>query len=270
MLILPIVNKNRILNVHISLKNASKIRRRVSYNDTNESEIIVNGKKLSESIYNNSKNYNDTLNFIRNNSLLYPRSYLITTKEERNSNLYDVYEVAPPPKKVNESLDDLYGRVITDMRKEIPGSNNGRYLSFAQIGLDKYLTDEKIYKLQRIVKDVRDTSKWPALFEKEGISDLSSTLDFIRNFDCTVVTDTTIPEASLQDTLKALDVIHTRDSKNLKNYYNMALSNRDIYAKISYINNIIYNEPLNLIQSKSQKEKRLIKKKEEVEYRNVA
>jgi len=126
MLILPIVNKNRILNVHIKLKNASKVRHRVNFRDTLESEIIVNGKKLSESIYNNSKNYSDTISFVRNNSLLYPRNYLVTTKEERQSNLYDVYEVAPPPKKVNESLDILYGRVLTDMRKEIPGSNNGK------------------------------------------------------------------------------------------------------------------------------------------------
>lgn len=266
MLILPIVNKNRILNVHITLKHAEKVRKRVSFPDAQESEIIVNGKKLSESIYNDSRDYNAALNFIRYNTMHYPRNYLITTRGERDSNLYDVYEVAPPPRKVNDGLDNLYGRVLTDMRKEIPGTNNGRYISFEKVGLGKSITDEKIMKLQKIVKEERDTSKWPILFEQAGIADLTDTINFIRNFDCTVVTDTTIPEDSLNDTLKALEVIHTRDSKNLRNYYNMALENRDIYAKLSYINQIVYNQPLNLIQSNRQKQ--LIKHKEQ--YNNAA
>lgn len=266
MLILPIVNKNRILNVQITLRNAEKVRSRVRMEDANSSDIIVNGKKLSESIYNHSTSYSDTVNFVRSNSLLYPRNYLVTTKGVENTPYYDVYEVAPPPKKVNEELDNLYGRVLTDMRKETPGTNNGKYLSFESIGLGNKLTDEKILKLQKIVKEVRDPSKWPMLFEQEGIADLTDTIHFIQNFDCTVVTDTTIPENSLQDTLKALEVIHTRDSKHLRRYYNMALENRNIYAKLSYINQIIYHEPLNLIQSKKQKQKQYYKEME----KNVA
>lgn len=268
MLILPIVNKNRILNVHITLKDAEKVRKRVSFPDANESEIIVNGKKLSESIYNNSKDYEAPLNFVRFNLLHYPRNYLITTRQEKDSNFYDVYEVAPPPRKVSDSLDNLYGRVLTDMRKEIPGSNNGKYISFEKVGLGKNITDEKIMKLQKIVKEERDTNKWPELFEREGIADLNDTLNFIRIFDCTVVTDTTIPEDSLNDTLKALEVIHTRDSRNLRNYYNMALENRDIYAKLSYINQIIYNQPLNLIHSNRQK--KFVILKEGVQLNNAA
>ena len=259
MLILPIVNKNRILNVQITLRNAEKVRSRVRMEDAKSSDIIVNGKKLSESIYNNSTNYNDTVAFVRSNSLLYPRNYLVTTKGAHDSSYYDVYEVAPPPKKVSEELDNLYGRVLTDMRKETPGTNNGKYLSFESIGLGDKLTDEKIMKLQKIVREVRDTSKWPRLFEQEGIADLTDTINFIQNFDCTVVTDTTIPESSLQDTLKALEVIRTRDSKHLRNYYNMALENRNIYAKLSYINQIVYNEPLRLIQSKNQRQKQYYK-----------
>ncbi len=270
MLILPIVNKNRILNVQITLKNAEKIKTKVSYKDASESEIIVNGKKLSESIYNDSKDYVSPINFIRYNTMHYKRNYLVTTRQERDSKLYDVYEVAPPPQKVNDELDDLYGRVLTDMRKEIPGTNNGKYLSFEKAGIGKNLSDDKIMKLQRIVKQERDSSKWPELFEKAGISDLDKTIDFLKNFDCTVVTDTTIPEDSLNDTLKALEIVHTRDSKSLRNYYNIALTNREIYSKLSYINQIIYNKPLNLIQSRNQKQKQLIKHIEEVQLNNVA
>ena len=48
MLILPIVNKRRVMNVQIRLKDASKVRRGVCYDDAGESEIIVNREKFSE------------------------------------------------------------------------------------------------------------------------------------------------------------------------------------------------------------------------------
>ncbi len=254
MLILPIVNKNRILNVQVTLKDAQKIHTGVAFENVDSSEIIVNGKKLSESIYTASCGDREALNFVRNNSMLYQRDYIVTTKEENNTSLYDVYQVSPPPKRVSDGLDNLYGRVLTDMRKESPRSNKGRYLSFKKIGLGDNLTEEKIAILQRIVKEVRDTSKWPELFERAGIADLTDTIQFIRNFDCTVVKDTTIPESSIEDAIKALEIIHTRDYKNLKNYYETALGNSDIYKKLSYISKMIYNEPLNLIKSNAQKE----------------
>lgn len=259
MLILPIVNRNRILNVEVKLKNSAKIRSGVKFDDALESDIIVNGKKLSESMYKDEKDSSAILDFIRGNSLVYKRNYLVTTREKADSSLYDVYEVSQPPKKVNDSLDELYTSVVTDMRKEIPGIKRGRYISFEKIGIDKHLTDEKISKLQRIVKDVRDTRQWPILFEEAGIADLPQIIDFINNFDCTVINDSTIPEDSIQDVLKSLEQLNTRDARNLRNYYNMALANQNIYAKISYINKLIYDRPLSLIQSKSQRQKQLIK-----------
>ena len=100
------------------------------------------------------------------------------------------------------------------------------------------------------------------MFEKEGIADVGNTLDFINNFECTVVSNTTIPEASMQDTLKALGSINTRDFRQLNNYYTMAQKNAKIYKKISRINKIMYDEPLTLIQSERQKQ--LVKKPNEV------
>lgn len=269
MLILPIVNKNRVMNVHIKIKSAEKIRTGVSFSDAKESEIIVNREKFSDSIFSNSKEISAPIEFVRSKSILYPRNYLITTKQEPSSTLYDVYEVAQPPKKVNDSLDKLYSCALTDMRKEVPGNKRGRYVSFAKLGLEDHLTDEKIAKLQKIVKE-NASEEWPKLFQKEGIADLKETLDFIDTFECTVISDTTIPEDSLQDVLKSLEVINTRDSRNLKNYYNTAQSNRDIYSKISYINQIIYKKPLSLIKSSKEKQKQLVKVKEESEYKNVA
>lgn len=268
MLILPIVNKNRVMNVSIRLRGAAKIRQGVYSEGTRESEIIVNREKFSESSFKDSKDVSAAVNFIRSRSLLHPRSFLVTTKSEADSSCYDVYEVAQPPKKVNDNLDKLYSKAITDLRKEIPGrKDRGRYVSFEELGIDKHLTNEKISKLQEIVRNERDTSKWPQLFKEAGIADLSETLEFINNFECTVIADSTIPETSLQDTINAMADLNTREFRHLNKYYSRAKSNTDIYTKISYINKIIYDQPLTLINSRRQNPKQLIKKKDESEYR---
>ena len=263
MLILPIVNRNRVMNVEIRLRNARRIKTNVFSTEAQESDIIVNREKFSNSIFKDSREENAPTDFIRSKSILYPRNFLVTTKTRTYSNNYDVYELPQPPRKVNACLDKLYGKAITDLRKKIPGvKNRGRYVSFEKLGMAEYLTDDKIAKLQRIVKEERDQSKWPEIFEKEGIADVGNTLDFINNFECTVVSDTTIPESSMQDTLKSLEIINTRDYKNLNNYYKMAKRNAAIYTKISYINKIMYDKPLTLIQS--EKQKQLVKKPNEV------
>ena len=269
MLILPITNKEpstnteRILYVGVRLRNAKKIEPSVFYKYENESDIIVNREKFSNSIYKDIREENAPTDFIRSKSILYPRNFLVTTKINTDSKSYDVYEVEQPPRKVNECLDRLYGKAITDLRKEIPGvKNRGRYVSLEKLGMDKYLTTEKIDKLQEIVSEEKDQSKWPELFEKAGIADVSSTIDFINNFEWTVVSDTTIPEKSMQDVLKSLSIINTKDFRQLNKYYVMAKRNADIYRKISRINKIMYDEKLTLIQSERQKQ--LVKKQNEV------
>lgn len=267
MLILPIVNRNRIMSVQITIKNAEKIRTDVRFDDADESEIIVNREKFSESIFN-TKDKTAPIDFVRSKSLLYPRNYLITTKERSNSKYYDLYEVGQPLKKVSDGLDELYSKVLTDMRKEIPGHNRGRYISFKELGLDKELTEDNIGTIQNIVKN-ENKSKWAKLFEEAGISSIIDTIKFMNTFDAKIVADTTIPEDSLSDVLKSLEVINTRDSRNLRKFYNTALDNQEIYAKLSYINKLVFNKPF-LIKTKDERNKQLIKIKNESEYDNVA
>lgn len=262
MLVLPIVNKNRVMNVRVKLKNAHKVRRGVSFSDAEKSDIIINRKKFSESSYKHSKDKTAAIDFIRSKTIQYPRDFLVTTEEGISSTLYDVYQVSPPPAKVNDSLDKLYDKAITDLRKEIPNTiKRGRYVSFEELGFNEYLTEDKIAKLQKVVRET-DEEEWPMAFQKEGIADLRDTISFINNFECTVISDTTIPEDSLQTTLKALSVLNSRDYKNLNKYYRTAKSNADIYTKMSYINKIIYDKPLSLIQSEKQKTKELVKERE--------
>lgn len=270
MLILPIVNKNRVLNVEVKLKKAEKVRSGVVLENTSESEVVVNGKKYSDSSYQKETDDTSVVDFIRNTSLLQRKDFLITTREESESNLYDVYAVSQPLPTVNPALDNLYANVITDMRKEIPGVRRGRYLSFEKLGMDRYLTDEKIAKLQGIVRGERDQSRWPQLFEQAGIADLPKTLDFVNMFDCTVISDTTIPEEMIQSTIQLMEPLQTKDYKSLKKYYEIAQSNREVYSRLSLVNKLIYDRPYELIRTKTQKQKQYVKVKENGENKQAA
>ena len=162
-------------------------------------------------------------------------------------------------------MDNLYGKAILDLKNEIPEvPNRGRYVSFDDLGISQELTNEKISRLQHIVKEERDSSKWPKLFQEAGIMDLDDTIHFLRQFDCRVLADFTMAEDSLQDTLNSLKAINTRDYRNLKKYYEMAKGNADTYTKLSYIHKVLYNKPFALIRAKSDA-KQLVKKMDEVE-----
>ena len=266
MLILPIVNRRRVLNVEIKLKNSEKVRTGVVLENTGESEVVVNGKKFTDSSYHNNGNSKyGVVDFIRNASIRNKKDFFITTRENSDSNTYDVYAVGQPHPKVNEELDSLYESVVTDMRKEIPGIKRGRYISFEKLGIDKHLSEEKIALLQEIVKEERDQRKWPMLFAKNGISDLVETLNFVDMFDCQVISDTTIPEDTILDTISSLEPLQTKDYRNWKNYYEMAKNNAEIYKKLSLINKSLHSKPYDLIQSKRQREKQKVKVKEKNE-----
>ena len=152
MLVFPIVSNHHVMNVELRLKSAEKIRQGVRIKDAKESEIIVNSEKYSNSSYFKSKDDTKEVDFIRSKSILYPRNYYVTTKTMKNSSLYDVYTVSQPPRKVSSSLDALYSKAVTDLRSETPGvSNNGRYVSFQDLGFGEEITDEKINKLKQII-----------------------------------------------------------------------------------------------------------------------
>ena len=252
MLILPIVNNGKVFNVQVSLRNAKKTQKNTTLEAIKESEVIVNGKKFSDSSFNDDQ----IVDFIRYNSLNVARDYMVTTRDRQDSKYYDVYEVAMPPSKVNNNLDNLYLKAITDMRKEIPDSrNNGKYISLDRLGFNEYLTDEKLDRMKSIVTSVSNTESWPILFEQAGVADMASTINFLNIFDCTVVPGTTIDENYLTGLLDDFEKIHSRDFKSLNNYYNIAKGNREVYKKLSKVYTTLYKEPYRLIQSEKQRAK---------------
>ena len=81
MLILPIINKNRILNVCFKLKNTEII----GSDDVNPSDIVINNLKFSN--YNKVSQYD----FIVNNAYRNSSNIKINTLSRSNSKTYDIY-----------------------------------------------------------------------------------------------------------------------------------------------------------------------------------
>ena len=260
MLILPMTNKKKILNVELKLKGVTKVKEKVHYKGIEEKEIVVSRACFSNSTYESKET--SYLEFIRNRSVNYPHPFFVTTKYQKNTNQYDVYELKQPPKKVNNNLDTLYGRVLLDLMNEIPGEEHrGRYISLEKLGIGDILTNEKILKLQRIISTEKDTSKWDTLFQQEEVYDLVETLNFLHSFRC-ILLKGSITEENFQDNLSIFENIHTREYRNLKNYYEIAQSNTIIYSRLAYIHKLLYDKPFTFIESP----KKFIKKREEKEY----
>lgn len=251
MLVLPIVNRDRIMHVRVGLKGVKKFDGSVILEGTKESDVIVNQQSFSESSYLHDKEDSSVVNFIRNTSLINHNDFLVTTREESASKRYDVYQVKQPPKFINPALDNLYASVITDMRKEIPNVKRGRYLSLEKLGLGDHLSEEKISMLRNIVQ-TEDRNRWPQLFEQAGIADIPQTLEFLNYFDWTVISSTTISEQTIQSFLTAMEPLNTQEYRNFKKYYQMAQSNQKIYSRLSIAYHSIYNQPYSLIRSGNQ------------------
>ena len=115
------------------------------------------------------------------------------------------------------------------------------------------MTDEKIARLQQIVQEEKDRSRWPRLFEQAGIADIPYMLEFLNHFDCTVISNTTLPEATLQSILALLEPTQISVYKEASKYYKIAKSNEKIYDKLKVAYHSIYQGPYRLIMSEKQK-----------------
>lgn len=254
MLVLPIVNRNRILNVKICFKAAKKIKKSVKYNDVQASDIVVNNIIFSQSVYHNEKvAANNIMKFIRNSSVMNKGTFFVSTKEEDDSDLYDVYEIDYPGTKVTEGLDDLFGSVVLDLKNKIPDREKGRYVDFERLGITDHITEEKLEKLAFIANHV-DENYHKAIIEN-GLESMIQTLSFLELFDCVVIEKSSIKLDDFQKVLNILNNIHSKDSKILNNYLNIALANQEAYSKLSKLYNIVYNESFSWIHSHSDKVK---------------
>lgn len=259
MLVLPIINRDKVFNVEVTLKDLQLVNDNNILNEYNPSDIIAGGKSFLDSEISEK----DMLDFIRFNSIRNLNNFLITTKEN-NKKDFNTYEVSPALVKINNELDELYKKVILDIRyKDISKNGNGYYLSFDKIGFNNFLSDDKINLLENITNTVKDTSTWDSLFEKVNISDLVKSMDFLdKYFEFTVIPSSIINEGELIKIINSLEKVRSRDYKMLNNYYIIAKGNQDVYKKLSKINKCLTKEPYKLIMSKKQK--KLVRVNEDV------
>lgn len=269
MVVMPILNTNknnvtRIYNVEVKLKNANMVRESVRLKNIKESDIIIGGLSFNDSIYNvKNKEDNAVVNFIRNTNLrCHKEEFLVTTRTHSDSNLYDLYSIEIPPKKITSGLDNLLGKILLDIQKKIPDRKRGRYISLRRLGVDDHITNEKLEKLQYIVKNSRDKSRWKYLFFTNGISNLKDTLDFLQLFEFTIIDEATMREDKFKELLTTFRYTEGKDYRNLRNYYEIAKENQEVYQLLTYMNRLIYDKPLNLITSK-KKSKVLVKANEQ-------
>ena len=255
MLVLPIINRGRILNVKIELADAKKIKENINIDGIKESDIIITGPtgtNLKDSSYNN-KNVSpeEITEFIRNNNKMSKTGFMVTTKTRSDSNTYDIYGIPNPPKKVSNGLDRLYGSMILDLKNEIPRTpSKVRYVDFEKMNIFDTITEEKLEKLELIAQNLN--SNYQNELNNNNLNDLIETLEFLKLFNCEVIESSSIKLDKYIDVMNFFYTINNKDSKNINNYYKTAFLNKRNYSNLSKLYNIVYKDSLNWIQSKNK------------------
>jgi len=265
MLVLPIVNRDRIMNVRISLKNVHKIKSGVKYDDIRASDLIVNNNSFTDSSYGLERiEPANIIQFIRNSSIRDKKSFFVSTKEEDYSDLYDLYEIDYPLEKVTEGLDKLFGSAVLDLKDEIPGRIKGRYVDFEMLGVTDHITDDELERLECIAKSSIDN--YAKIIKDNNLETLIDTLGFLELFDCEVIENSTVKLEIFKKNLGVFNAIHSKDIKRLNYYLDLALANQEAYSRLSRLYNIVYNDSLKWIHNSKDK----IKIKKTLEKKEVA
>lgn len=250
MLVVPMVNGKNIVNIKVEFKDLENINYSTYLANVSEGEIIANGKNYSESPLNvkNGNEYTNVTKFIRANSLSTRNSFItITTREEIDSDLYDVYSAPLPPRYVSDGLDKLYGAALIDCCKQIPDCPKGRNISLKKLGVLENIDEEKIKKLREVVRSNKLTNT-------KEFSEIMETLDFIKIFNFELINNSVLSKELIEYQIETLKPTNTDLYKKIKTYYQTALDNEDVYKRLVYMNRLLYDTPLNLIKIKPREE----------------
>lgn len=254
MLIMPIKNEGRILNVAISLVSARKIGTSSSFLESGPSNVIINKRFFSESSYYNKKNdASVVVDFIHNNNIaVNSSSFYVTTKFDSNNSSYDVYEVDVPNHKLGVGLNSLFGECVMDLCCEGPDIEKGRNISLSRLGISNHITDERLEKLEYLANNLGKINTLNYIKEND-LQDLIDTIEFLDLFDCTVISKSSIKCDDMESMLQSLKNTSNNTYKELKKYYDMAQDNARIYSRLSKLYHIVYNRPYSWIHSSKEK-----------------
>ena len=153
MIVLPIVNRERILNVEVTLKDVSKVGNKAADFNINSSDIIIHNKKYNDSFYSKSvATPKSVMSFLRENGKIGKSNILVTTKADEKG-LFDIYDVKYPSDKVSDGLDNLIGTLLLDLKNE-SNSQKGRYLDLYKLGVFNIITEERLTDLEFLSKNM--------------------------------------------------------------------------------------------------------------------
>ena len=253
MIVLPIINRDRVLNIEVGLKNCIKIARGINDFNMLPSDIMVNHNRYSESFYSkNIASCKSVMEFIRSNSKMAKASILVSTKL-REDGSYDIYEVKLTKDKVSDGLDNLIGTLILDLKNENI-NQKGRYLDLNKLGVFDLITEDKLNSLE-YAKDNMEYLNISKYIDENKLRDLFRLVDAMNDFDFTIIKKSVISENSFLEFTHFLEPTNSKDYNSLNNYYNLAKNNKNEYSKLSYLYKTVNNKPLDLIHNSHEKVK---------------
>lgn len=244
MVILPLLYKEKIYNVKVSLKESSELSKNELYDFSFEGDIIIYNQNYNSSSYNTKEApLNNIIQFIRANSLYSsdPIFYVVSRKDQVGN--IRISQVLFPNQKVTDGLDALYSSVIQNMRRDIPNHSKDRNISLKKLEVAEHVTEPKL----KVVRKAMDRR------EKEGpknevVLEMERTLLFLDQFDCSVLSSTAIEEKTMQSMLGTMDNLNTDVAREMKNYYQTAKENGNDYAKLDHLSQILRGESLDWLK----------------------
>ncbi len=266
MVIIPIINNNKIKQVKIELVDVYKTGKEINSNNIEESDIIIGSSSFKASRFNiKNQPLSSILEFIRTSYINNTSSTLISTKYYNSEHNYDLYQINPPLKSITSGLDNLYASIILDLKNRIPDAIKGKYIDLEKLNLTSHITDEKLELLQIIASNLQNNESkkdYQKMLQENGLEDLIETLKFMKLFYCEIIPSASIDIDNYKKVLESMNKVNTKEAKDLKKLYTMAKNNEKAYYKLSKLYNIVYNEPLHWIHS--SKEKTKVKQTDEI------
>lgn len=266
MIIIPIINNNKIKQVKIELANIYKIEKDKDYSSIEANDIIIGSESFKNSRFNKkNQSISSILDFIRTSYIHSKSPTLISTKYYNSEHNYDLYQINPPLKSITTGLDNLYASIILDLKNCIPDAIKGKYIDLEKLELTSHITDEKLELLQIIASNLQQNESkkdYLKILQENELDNLIETLRFMELFYCEIIPNASIDIDNYKKVLKSMSKVNTKEAKDLKNLYIIAKNNEQSYYKLSKLYNIVYNEPLHWIHS--SKEKAKIKQTDEI------
>lgn len=253
MIVLPIVNRERILNVEVTLKDASKVGSKTADFNIDSSDIVIHNKKYNGSFYSKGIATPKTvMKFLRENGKIGKSNILVTTKADEKG-LFDIYDVNYPGDKVSDGLDNLIGTLLLDLKNE-SNFQKSRYLDLYKLGVFDIITDKRLTDLEFLSKNMNqlNISKY---VEEHDLRCLFKLIQAMDMFNFKVINKSVVSLDKFDSFLEFLEPTNSKDYNSLLNYSDLAKNNKNEYSKLSYIYKIINNKPLNLIQTTKEKVK---------------